>query len=247
MNPLNVPIQDFVDYAAVRPEHIEEAIPALLAKARSAVELAALDDRPATWELVVDAVDSASEPLWRAWSIAGHLNAVINTPELREAYNAMLPAISEYSTWVGLHTGLYAQYKRLHESPQFLQLSAQRQRVIELGHHRRRHAGRAHHTVKRCSVGHAYSQLLQGRYIRQHGRALVAHNRQAFDFAGLDLNAGWHDGINEHRDLTTDHVAQGRRHAGVTHMLCGNTLLRSDHFKPQMPVAAGASTGVGQG
>ena len=132
MNPLNVPIQDFVDYAAVRPEHIEEAIPALLAKARSAVELAALDDRPATWELVVDAVDSASEPLWRAWSIAGHLNAVINTPELREAYNAMLPAISEYSTWVGLHTGLYAQYKRLHESPQFSQLSAQRQRVIEL-------------------------------------------------------------------------------------------------------------------
>ncbi len=132
MNPLIVPIQSFVDYAAVRPEHIEEAIPSLLAKARAAVENAARDDTTASWEQIVDAVDEASEPLWRAWSIAGHLNAVVNTPELRAAYNAMLPAISEYSTWVGLHTGLYAKYKQLRASTAFSSLSAQRKRVIEL-------------------------------------------------------------------------------------------------------------------
>ena len=132
MNPLLIPIQQFVDYAAVRPEHIEQAIPTLLAKARAAVELASQDDRPATWQLVVDAVDSASEPLWRAWSVAGHLNAVVNTPELRAAYNAMLPAISEYSTWVGLHTGLYTKYRQLRDSAEFSQLSPQRQRVVAL-------------------------------------------------------------------------------------------------------------------
>lgn len=132
MNPLLVPIQSFVDYAAIRPEHIETAIPALLANARAAVDLAASEGGPPTWECVVDEVDEASEPLWRAWSIAGHLNSVINTTELRDAYNAMLPAISEYSTWVGLHAGLYKKYRLLRESPQFSALSSERQRVVEL-------------------------------------------------------------------------------------------------------------------
>ncbi len=132
MNPLIVPIQNFVDYGAILPEHIEDAIPTLLAKARAAVELAASKDGPATWECVVDAVDEASQPLWRAWSIAGHLNSVVNTPELRNAYNAMLPAISEYSTWVGLHAGLYTKYKQLRDSAQFSQLSSERKRVVEL-------------------------------------------------------------------------------------------------------------------
>lgn len=132
MNPLIVPIQNFVDYAAIQPDHIEAAIPALLAKARAAVELASRADGPSTWECVVDAVDEASGPLWRAWSIAGHLNSVVNTPELRNAYNAMLPAISEYSTWVGLHAGLYKKYRQLRESAQFSELSSERQRVVEL-------------------------------------------------------------------------------------------------------------------
>lgn len=132
MNPLIVPIQSFVDYAAIRPEHIEAAIPTLLAKARAAVDLAASENSPATWESVVDAVDEASEPLWRAWSIAGHLNSVVNTTELRNAYNAMLPAISEYSTWVGLHAGLYKKYRLLRDSAQFSELSSERQRVVEL-------------------------------------------------------------------------------------------------------------------
>ena len=69
MNPLNVPIQDFVDYAAVRPEHIEEAIPALLAKAKSAVELAARDDRPA----LVQAIALAEKTLLTAQ--ANHFGA----------------------------------------------------------------------------------------------------------------------------------------------------------------------------
>ena len=60
MNPLIVPIQSFVDYAAVRPEHIEEAIPSLLAKARAAVETAARDETTVSWEQIVDAVDEAS-------------------------------------------------------------------------------------------------------------------------------------------------------------------------------------------
>ncbi len=131
-NPLLVPIDDLVDYAAVQPSHIEPAITALIDKARAAVERAADPALPATWEAIVDPLDNDTEPLWRAWSVAGHLNAVVDTPALREAYNQCLPKVTEFSTWIGLHKGLYAQYRRLGESPGFAAWPAVRRRIVEL-------------------------------------------------------------------------------------------------------------------
>ncbi len=131
-NPLMAPVAELVDYASVQPDHIQPAIESLLATARQAVEQAADDQLPATWEAVVQPLDSASEQLWRAWSVAGHLNSVVNTPALREAYNAMLPKVSEFSTWVGLHEGLYRQYQRLRQAADFGQWPAVRQRIVDL-------------------------------------------------------------------------------------------------------------------
>src|SRR5690606_24050113 len=131
-NPLLVPIDDLVDYAAVQPAHIEPAITALIDKARAAVERAADPALPATWEAIVDPLDNDTEPLWRAWSVAGHLNAVVDTPALREAYNQCLPKVTEFSTWIGLHKGLYAQYRRLGESAGFAGWPSVRRRIVEL-------------------------------------------------------------------------------------------------------------------
>lgn len=132
LNPLLAPISSLLDYAAIRPEHIEAAIPALIEEARRAVDHAADPSLPASWDTIVEPLEDASERLWRAWSVAGHLNGVVNTPEIRNAYNACLPAITAYSTWVGLHQGLYAQYRRLREPAAFKELSPARQRIVEL-------------------------------------------------------------------------------------------------------------------
>ncbi|AZY52397.1 M3 family metallopeptidase [Bordetella avium] len=131
-NPLLAPVSGLIDYAAVQPEHILPAIDELLALAREAVEAAAQPALPATWEAVVEPLDTQTERLWRAWSVAGHLNAVVNTPQLREAYNAALPKVTEFSTWVGLHEGLYRQYQLLAATPDFAQWSPVRRRVVEL-------------------------------------------------------------------------------------------------------------------
>ncbi len=131
-NPLLVPISSLIDYAAVKPEHIEPALGVLIDESRRAVEAGARPELPATWEAIVDPLEDASGKLWRAWSVAGHLNAVVNTPALRAAYNRCLPQVTEFSTWVGLHTGLYTQYKRLKDSPEFARLPAVRQRIIDL-------------------------------------------------------------------------------------------------------------------
>jgi oligopeptidase A len=131
-NPLLASIDTLIDYAAIKPAHIEPAIDALLSSARAAIEQAADQTLPATWEAIVAPADTASSLLWRAWSVAGHLNAVVNTPELRAAYNAVLPKVTAFSTWVGLHVGLYAQYQRLKQAPDFVQWPQVRQRIIEL-------------------------------------------------------------------------------------------------------------------
>lgn len=131
-NPLLAPADTFIDYAAIQAEHIEPALRELITVTRQAVENAATTPAPVSWENLVEAIESPSERLQRAWSVAGHLNGVVNTPELRAAYNACLPLMSEFSTWVGLHTGLYARYQALAHSPAYATLSSTRQRIIDL-------------------------------------------------------------------------------------------------------------------
>jgi len=131
-NPLLAPVSDLIDYAAITPAHIGPAIDTLLAHARAAVDAAADPALPATWDAIVAPLDAACAPLWRAWSVASHLNAVVNTPDLRAAYNAALPKVSAFGTWLGLHVGLYRQYQRLHDAADFTTQPAVRQRVINL-------------------------------------------------------------------------------------------------------------------
>jgi len=131
-NPLLAPIDSLIDYRSVQPQHIVPAMNELLARAREAVERAADPGLAPTWEAVVSPLDTTSAVLWRAWSVAGHLNAVVNTPELREAYNEALPQVSAFGTWVGLHEGLYLQFQRLEQASDFASWPPVRRRVVEL-------------------------------------------------------------------------------------------------------------------
>ncbi|AWB35611.1 M3 family metallopeptidase [Orrella marina] len=131
-NPLLAPVDTLIDYRAVKPEHIQPAIELLLEKARAAVDAAADPSLPATWKAVVSPIDDATDPLWRVWTIVGHLKSVQNTPALREAVNAMLGPVTEFATWVGLHEGLFTQYLRLQQSEDFNSWPEVRRRVIDL-------------------------------------------------------------------------------------------------------------------
>ncbi|VEB90850.1 oligopeptidase A [Citrobacter koseri] len=69
--------------------------------------------------------------LGRIFSPVSHLNSVKNSPELREAYEQTLPLLSEYSTWVGQHEGLYNAYRDLRDGDHYATLNlAQKKRLI---------------------------------------------------------------------------------------------------------------------
>ena len=86
---------------------------------------------PATWDDFVEPLEDANERLGRAWGQVGHLNAVMNSPELREVYNANLPKITQYYTEISQHQGLFEKFKALSRSPEFAALTPAQRRIIE--------------------------------------------------------------------------------------------------------------------
>ena len=110
------PLLDFSDlplFDAIRPEHVEPAIAQLQQAAEQALETVVAADYPAEWEAMARVLDVATERLGRAWGAVSHLNSVADTPELRAAYNATLPAITEFWTRMGADERLYARYKAM--------------------------------------------------------------------------------------------------------------------------------------
>ncbi len=65
------------------------------------------------WLAISAVLDVATERLGRAWGSVNHLNAVADTPELRAAYNAVLPKVTEFYTRLGADERLYAKYKAI--------------------------------------------------------------------------------------------------------------------------------------
>ncbi|CAN5247143.1 M3 family metallopeptidase [soil metagenome] len=100
-------------FATITPAHIAPAIAQLLAEADAALETATADTTPADYDALSATLGVATERLGHAWGAVGHLNAVANTPELREAYNAALPAVTEFFTRYGADERLYAKYKAI--------------------------------------------------------------------------------------------------------------------------------------
>ncbi len=109
---------DLPPYSLIRPEHVEPAIDQILADSRAAVaELLKTQKTAPNWDGLVLALDELGARLGRAWSPVSHLNAVCNSPELRAAYEACLPKLSEYSTELGQNPELFAAYQALASSP----------------------------------------------------------------------------------------------------------------------------------
>ena len=113
---LQNPLLDFSDaplFDQIQPEHVSPAVDALLHDAQAALEKVTASDFPADWCGISAVLDVATEKLGRAWGAVSHLNAVADTPELRAAYNAALPVITEFYTRLGADETLYAKYKAI--------------------------------------------------------------------------------------------------------------------------------------
>ena len=118
-------------FTALGPEHIGPAIEELTDAGRATIERLAVLDREPTWENFVEPLDNANEKLARAWAQASHLNAVVNSPQLRDAYNTALPKVTQFFAEQGQDQRLHAGFKALAASAAFAAFPPARRRHVE--------------------------------------------------------------------------------------------------------------------
>ena len=135
MNPASVnhnPLLDFSGlprFAELKPAHVTPAVDKLLAEGRATIERVAA--APVSWESFVAPLEDANERIGRAWGQVAHLHAVLDSPELREAYNANLPKLTQYWTELGQNQALFGKYQALADSPEYPSLSTARRRIVD--------------------------------------------------------------------------------------------------------------------
>ena len=128
------PLLDFSGlprFKDIQPAHIGPAVDQLVAEGRATIERLAAQETAPTWESFVEVLDDANERLARAWTQASHLNAVVNSPEMRDAYNSTLPKVTQYFSEQGQDQRLHAGFKALAAAPGFESWPRARRRYVE--------------------------------------------------------------------------------------------------------------------
>ncbi|MBV1839156.1 oligopeptidase A [Photobacterium ganghwense] len=128
-NPL-LTMTDLPPFSLIKPEHVKPAVEQAIADCRAAVETVLANDAAPSWDTICAPLAESDDRLSRIWSPIGHLNGVQNSNELREAYESCLPLLSDYSTWLGQHKGLYEAYKAIKADESFDSLSPAQQKSI---------------------------------------------------------------------------------------------------------------------
>jgi oligopeptidase A len=128
------PLLDFSGlsrFDLIRPEHVTPAIALLIEHAASVVKQLEAPADSATWDNFVVPLEDATERLGRAWGVVNHLNNVVDTPELRAAYNENQPKVTEFWTALGQNEALFDKYKAIRADPEFVNLSPARKKIVE--------------------------------------------------------------------------------------------------------------------
>ncbi len=146
-------------FSAIRPEHVLPAVSSLLERNKRRIGELLAAPGPHSWESLIQPIEDLEDELSQCWSPVAHLNGVLNSEALREAYNACLPLLSEYNTWMGQHTALYEAYRDLAERDDFAALAQDRRQAVNNALRDFRLAGVALPTAEKERYGELQQRL----------------------------------------------------------------------------------------
>ena len=128
-NPL-LTFTDLPPFSQIKPEHVKPAVEQVIEACRNKIEQVLEGNTAPSWDNLVAPIEEVDDRLSRIWSPVSHMNSVMNSDELRDAYESCLPVLSEYGTWVGQHKGLFEAYKAIKASEAFSALNQAQQKTI---------------------------------------------------------------------------------------------------------------------
>jgi oligopeptidase A len=128
------PLLDFSGlpkFDQVQAAHVTPAIDHLLGAGRKLLESLATGAKAPTWDNFARPLEDMEEQISRAWSQVGHMNAVVNSPELRKAYNDNLSKLTDFYAGLSQDERLYARFRALRASQKYEKLSSAQRKIIE--------------------------------------------------------------------------------------------------------------------
>ena len=157
-NPL-LKSNELPPFSHILPEHVRPAIESIVADNEQAIAALLASGKGKDWTSLQEPLDALDDRLSQAWSPVGHMNAVVNSEDLRAVYNDCLPLLSEYSTRIGQNRQLFDAYQALADSAEFGQLDSAQQKVINDTLRDFRLAGVALDDDKKARYGEIKKQL----------------------------------------------------------------------------------------
>ena len=129
-NPL-LDVEGLPRFAAIRPEHVGSALDELLVSNQAVIgqlESTVRDD--ADWESFAQPLEDLEDRLGKMWSPVSHLNAVVDTEDLREAYQNSLEQLTAYRAALGQNKTIFQGYRNIQAHADFSGLDAAKRKVI---------------------------------------------------------------------------------------------------------------------
>jgi len=121
----------FPKFDQIKIDDIEPTLDQLLEESRAQMETLAESSQPRTWQNFIAPMDEIDNKLDRMWSPVSHLNSVKDSDELRDAYEACLPKLTEYGTKLAQDQRLYKGFQAIKQSEEFDSLDQAQKKVIE--------------------------------------------------------------------------------------------------------------------
>lgn len=127
------PLQDLSGlppFSKILPEYIQPAVLQAIESCKNTI-IEVLSQDSFSWDNLIAPIEEVDDQLSKIWSPVSHMNSVVSNDALRDAHDGCLPALSEFSTWVGQNSELFNAYVQIQQSAEFATLSEAQQKVIE--------------------------------------------------------------------------------------------------------------------
>ncbi|MGF6711049.1 oligopeptidase A [Luteibacter sp. W1I16] len=174
-------------FSAIRPEHVEPAIDALIAEQRAAIERIAAPGGVRDFEHVILTQERLDQTMARAWAPVSHLHSVADSEALRKVHGAAEEKLTDHGIEVGQNRDLYAAVQAVADRPDFAALPVAGRAAVE-------------HALRDFRLsGVALEEPARSRF-REIGVELSKLTTE-FSNAVLDASEAWHKHITDERDL----------------------------------------------
>lgn len=209
-NPL-LTTAELPSFHDIKPEHFEPAIDHVLKQFNNTLWNKVLKEKKPTWNNSIMPLEEASYEIDKVWKLITHLNAVLNTDEVRKEYEKVLPKITAFDADLMQNEQLYQVYLKLKESPEFAHYDRAQQTIIN-------HAIR---NFKLSGVVLPAKQRQRFKQIKQRLSELsnqfsknVLDATQAWEYHITEENKALLDGLPEHSIMLAKKKAEQKNKSG---------------------------------